>query len=298
MTTNNTGHCGYVAIIGHPNVGKSTLLNRLLGQKISITSRKPQTTRHRLLGIKTTGNDQVIYVDTPGFHQDRHNAMNRYLNRTARNSIEDVDVILWLLEALRWTKDDAYLLSTLARSSVPVMLAINKIDSLPDKQALLPYLQQVATYRHFLEVFPISARTSDNLVSLEQAIIQLLPLRPPDFPEDQLTDRSERFLVAELIREKLTRHLGAELPYCLTVQTDHFEDQADLTYIAATIWVERPSQKPIIIGKQGQRLKIIGQEARHDIETLLGKQVFLQVWVKLKRGWSDDERALRHLGYE
>jgi len=297
MTKDDELHCGYVAIIGRPNVGKSTLLNHLLGQKISITSAKPQTTRHRLLGIKTTDHYQIIYVDTPGLHQDHHNAMNRYLNRATASSLEGVNVIVWLVEALRWTAEDEYVLTTLATSTVPIILAVNKVDKIKDKSTLLPYLQEISTKRTVAEVFPISALTKNNLSELEHRLSQCLPLAVPLFPADQITDRSERFLVAELIREQLVRRLGAELPYRLTVQTEFFETSTDLIQISAIIWVERPGQKAMVIGKQGRMLKIIGQEARKGIETLLEQHVFLQLWVKVKAGWSDDERALRQLGY-
>jgi GTP-binding protein Era len=291
------GHSGYVALIGRPNVGKSTLLNHLLGQKLSITSRKPQTTRHRLLGIKTEGNTQIIYVDTPGLHQRQHNAMNRYLNRAATNSMEGVDVIVWLVEALQWTEEDTYVSKTLVQTEVPVILGVNKVDKVSDKTALLPYLQEVATKRDFSEIFPISAHNGQNLVELEAKIISLLPISTPLFPEDQITDRSERFLCAEIVREKLVRRLGAELPYRLTVQIEHFESRKDLTSISAMIWVERQGQKAIVIGKKGLMLKAVGEEARKDIESMLECKVFLQLWVKVKEGWCDNERALRQLGY-
>jgi len=293
----NEGHCGYAAIIGRPNVGKSTLLNHNLGKKISITSRKPQTTRHRLLGIKTDGNTQIIYVDTPGLHQRKYNAMNRYLNRAALSSMVGVDVIVWLVEALQWTEEDTFVLNTLAEISTPVILCVNKIDKIPDKNTLLPYLQKVATQYDFREILPISARKGHNLVELESKIIQLLPISIPLFPEKQITDRSERFLVAELIREKLVRRLGEELPYRLTVQIEHFSSEKNLTHISALIWVERQGQKTIVIGKKGKVLKAIGVEARLEMEALLECKVFLQLWVKVKQGWCDDERALQQLGY-
>ncbi len=293
----NEGHCGYAAIIGRPNVGKSTLLNHNLGKKISITSRKPQTTRHRLLGIKTDGNTQIIYVDTPGLHQRKYNAMNRYLNRAATSSMVGVDVIVWLVEALQWTEEDIFVLKTLAEISTPVILCVNKIDKIPDKNTLLPYLQKMATQYDFREIVPISARKGHNLLELESKIIQLLPISIPLFPEEQITDRSERFLVAELIREKLIRRLGEELPYRLTVQIEHFSSEKNLTHISALIWVERQGQKTIVIGKKGKLLKAIGVEARLDMEALLECKVFLQLWVKVKQGWCDDERALQQLGY-
>jgi GTP-binding protein Era len=292
------GHCGYVAIIGRPNVGKSTLLNHLLGQKLSITSRKPQTTRHRLLGIKTEGNSQIIYVDTPGLHQRQHNAMNRYLNRAATNSLEGVDIIVWLVDALQWTEEDNFVLNALANvGPVPVILGVNKIDKVSDKKALLPYLQEVASKRDFVEVFPISARTGKNLPELEAKITDLLPINTLLFPADQFTDRTERFLAAEFIREKLVRRLGAELPYRLTVEIEHFSSEKNLTHIGAIIWVERKGQKLIVIGKKGAMLKAVGEEARLDMERMLECKVFLQLWVKVKQGWCDDERVLRQLGY-
>lgn len=293
----NKGHSGYVAIIGRPNVGKSTLLNHLLGQKLSITSHKPQTTHHRLLGIKTDGNTQIIYVDTPGLHQHQRNAMNRYLNRAALNSTENVDIIVWLVEALRWTGEDNFVLKTLIQTSVPVILGVNKIDKVSNKNSLLPYLQEMASKYNFATIIPISARKGENLLELETKITELIPVSPLLFPEDQITDRSERFLAAELIREKLVRRLGAELPYRLTVQIEHFSSQKDLIHISALIWVERQGQKIIVIGNKGQVLKAVGEESRKDIEVMLECKVFLQLWVKVKQGWCDDERALRLLGY-
>ncbi len=293
----NEGYCGYVAIIGRPNVGKSTLLNHYLGQKISITSRKPQTTRHRLLGIKTKGNTQIIYVDTPGLHKRQHNAMNRYLNRAATSSIVGVDAIVWLVEALQWTEEDSFVLNTLANISSPIILGVNKIDKVSDKNALLPYLEKVATKLDFTDIVPISASKGHNLVELEAKIVQLLPVSIPLFPEDQITDRSERFLAAELIREKLVRRLGEELPYRITVQIEHFSNEKNLTHISALIWVERQGQKVIVIGKKGKGLKSVGIEARKDMELMLGCKVYLQLWVKVKQGWCDDERALHQLGY-
>ena len=291
--------CGYVAMIGRPNVGKSTLINHLIGQKLNITSRKPQTTRHRLLGIKTTEEAQFVYVDTPGIHQRQHNAMNRYLNRAATSTLAGVDIVIWLVEALQWTKEDGQVLSVLQSAErLPVILAVNKVDQLKDKQQLLPHLQELSTKHEFTAVFPISALRGENLEELEATILQHLPENDPFFPEDQLTDRSTRFLVAEIVREKLTRRLGAELPYRLTVQVDFYAEEKSITRISAVIWVERNSQKGIVIGKQGQGLKAVGEQAREDIEKFLDQKVFLQLWVKVKSGWSDDERALRQLGYD
>jgi len=289
----NKERCGYVAIIGRPNVGKSTLLNHLIGQKISITSHKPQTTRHRLLGIKTENECQIIYVDTPGIHLHKANAMNRYLNRAATSSIEGVDVVVWLVESLRWTKEDEFVLKTLSQYSVPVILCVNKIDQINDKNRLLPYLQDIASKYKFTDIFPISASKGQNLPELEQRLTDLLPTNIHVFPEDQLTDRNERFLAAEIIREKLLKRLNAEIPYRLTVEIESFTEK----HIGAIIWIERQTQKRIIIGTKGSILKAVGEMARKDIEIMLERKIFLELWVKVKQGWCDDERALQQLGY-
>jgi GTP-binding protein Era len=293
----NKQRCGYVAIIGRPNVGKSTLLNHLIGQKISITSHKPQTTRHRLLGIKTENECQIIYVDTPGIHQHQPNAMNRYLNRAATSSLEGVDVIVWLVESLRWIQEDEFVLKTLREYSAPVILCVNKVDQVTDKNRLLPYLQEMASKYEFNDIFPISARKGQNLAELEQKISELLPTNIHLFPEDQITDRNERFLAAEIIREKLVKRLNAEIPYHLTVEIESFTPQQNVTHIGAIIWIERQNQKSIIIGAKGNVLKTVGEMARKDIETMLERKVFLELWVKVKQGWCDDERALQQLGY-
>lgn len=297
MLNDENIHCGYVTLIGRPNVGKSTLLNQLLGQKISITSNKPQTTRHRLLGIKTINNHQIIYVDTPGIHLRQSHAMNRYLNQTATSSMEGVDLVVWLVEALRWTEEDDFVFQSVIKTPLPTILAINKVDKVKDKTTLLPYLQQVSTKHVFADIIPLSARQGDNLAALETKIIELLPLNSPLFPTSQITDRSERFLVSEIVREKLTRRLDAELPYRLTVQIEHFSSEAHLTHISAVIWVETEGQKAIVIGKKGQVLKKIGEIARQEIEILLENKVFLQLWVKVKTGWSNNEQLLQQLGY-
>jgi GTP-binding protein Era len=288
--------CGYVAIVGRPNVGKSTLLNGLLGQKLSITAPKPQTTRYRLLGVKTNENNQIIYVDTPGLHQNKRNALNRHLNRTAVASIQDVDVVLWLVEALQWREEDDYVKLILERCQRPVILGVNKIDKVKNKAELLPYLQEIALKRPLTDVFPLSAYHGDNLPELEAKIVNLLPENVFLFPRDQITDRSSRFFVSEIIREKLIRHLAAELPYRLTVEIEHFSTEKNLIHIGAMIWVEKSSQKAIVIGRQGQQLKVIGESARQDIEILLESKVFLQLWVKVKEKWSRSEQALQQLG--
>ena len=289
--------CGYIALIGRPNVGKSTLLNRILGQKISITSRRPQTTRHRVLGIKTRDSAQLIYVDTPGIHDYSGRAMNRHMNRTASSALLDVDVVVFLVDGSRWTADDELVLKKLETIDCPVMLAVNKIDLLANRDELLPRLQDLSGKRSFEQVIPISAAKGDNVTALEAAIETLLPLAPAMFPEDQVTDRSVRFLAAELVREKLFRKLGRELPYGLTVEIESFRSEPAITHIHALIWVERKSQKTIVIGRQGRVLKEVGMEARKDIEVLIDGKVNLKLWVKIKAGWADDERALRSLGY-
>ena len=290
-------HCGYIALVGRPNVGKSTLLNRILGQKISITSRRPQTTRHRVLGIKTRPGAQLIYVDTPGIHDYSGRAMNRHMNRTASSVLADVDVVVFLVDGLRWQPDDELVLQKLGQVRCPVILAVNKIDLLASRETLLPGLQALAEKYSFEQIIPISASKGDNVAALEAAIEELLPAAPPLFPEDQVTDRPVRFLAAELVREKLFRKLGRELPYGLAVEIEQFREEAGMSHIHALIWVERQSQKSIVIGKQGRMLKEIGQQARRDIEELVGGRVNLKLWVKVKEGWADDERALRSLGY-
>ena len=289
--------CGYIALVGRPNVGKSTLLNHILGQKISITSRRPQTTRHRVLGIKTRDTAQLIYVDTPGIHDYSGRAMNRHMNRTASSVLLDVDVVVFLVDCSKWTADDDLVLTKLDKLDCPVILAVNKIDLLANRDELLPRLQELSGKRSFEQVIPISAAKGDNVTALEAAIETLLPRAPAMFPDDQVTDRSVRFLAAELVREKLFRKLGRELPYGLTVEIESFRSESAITHIHALIWVERKSQKTIVIGKQGRVLKAVGMEARKDIEALIDGRVNLKLWVKIKEGWADDERALRSLGY-
>jgi len=293
----NDFRCGYIALVGRPNVGKSTLLNRILGQKISITSRRPQTTRHRVLGIKSQPTAQLIYVDTPGIHDFSGRAMNRHMNRTASSVLQDVDVVVFLVDGLHWTADDDLVLKKLGQITSPVILAVNKIDLLGNREELLPRLQTLSEKYRFLHIIPISAGKGDNVEELEAAIERLLPQAPPLFPEDQVTDRSVRFLAAELVREKLFRKLGKELPYGLTVEIEQFKSDTNITHIHALIWVERKSQKYIVIGKQGRMLKEVGIEARRDIEALIDGKVNLKLWVKVKEGWADDERALHSLGY-
>ena len=295
--TNETFRCGYVALVGRPNVGKSTLMNHLLGQKLSITSRKPQTTRHRIIGIKTTEQAQIVYVDTPGIHLQAKKAMNRFMNRAASSAIDDVHVVVFVVEALKWTDEDEMVLSALKGITAPVILAVNKVDRLKQKEELLPFLHTLHEKLNFSEVVPISAKSGTNLPQLETEIIRHLDISEPYYPEDQLTDRSSRFLAAEIVREKLMRNLGQELPYATTVEIEKFEELDRLNRIHALIWVERDNQKSIVIGEKGERLKKVGQQARLDMQKLFDKKVHLELWVKVKAGWSDDERALSSLGY-
>ena len=289
--------CGYVALIGRPNVGKSTLMNYVLGQKISITSHRPQTTRHRILGIKTTDDAQLVYVDTPGIHDNENKAMNRYMNRTAGASFKDVDVIVLLVEAMRWTDEDELVIKRLQNVSTPVVLAVNKIDLMKKKEDLLPFIEKIKNKYNFSDIIPVSAIKGDNTEGFEKILTAYLPPSEAFYSEDQITDRSSRFMAAEIIREKLTRNLTQELPYNLTVEIEKFTQDGKLIDIAAVIWVERDNQKAIIIGKQGSKLKEMGTKARIDMEKLFDNKVFLQLWVKVKSGWSDDERALNSLGY-
>lgn len=297
MNKKSNYRCGYVGLIGRPNVGKSTLLNHMIGQKISITSHKPQTTRHRILGIKTTDEVQFVFVDTPGIHQGGKHAMSRYLNRAASSTLSDVNVVVFLIEAVSFTDEDAQVLEKLKTVDVPVILAINKVDRLTDKERLLPFIAEVSQKMDFAAVLPVSALKNINLEEIEQVIAKHLPESEPFFDEDQITDRSVRFLAAEIIREKLTRSLHQELPYNLTVEIEQYKPDKDQTLIHAVIWVERENQKGIVIGNKGERLKEIGKQARLDIVKLIDHRVHLELWVKVKAGWSDDERALHSLGY-
>lgn len=289
--------CGYVALVGRPNVGKSTLLNGLLGQKLSITSHRPQTTRHRILGINSLEHAQVIYVDTPGMHQGSRKALNRAINRTAADTLHAVDVVAFVVEAKRWTDEDRWILDKLRDLDVPVVLVVNKVDSLEEKAELLPIIQALSALHDFADIVPLSALRRDNLDSFESCVIKYLPQQAAIYPDDQLTDRSERFLAAERVREKLFRKLGQEVPYGVTVEIEQFKQEGNLRRIHALILVERDSQKAIVVGKGGSRLKEVGTEARIELEKLFDGKVFLQLWVKVKEGWADDERALRSLGY-
>jgi len=298
MMSEENFRCGYVAIIGRPNMGKSTLLNHMLGLKLSITSRKPQTTRHQIMGVKTVEKGQIIFVDTPGIHSGGSKAINRYMNRAASSVIHDVDVVLFLVQSLKWTDEDELVLNKLKDVDAPVILLVNKVDQVADKDQLLPYLQKISKKYDFKNILPISAMKGDNLPQLEDYLLELLPQGPAVFEEDQFTDRSTRFLVAEIIREKLVRELGNELPYQTTVEIERYKDEEKITRIHALILVETKGQKVIVIGEKGAKLKSIGTNARKDIEALINRKVFLQLWVKVKSGWSDSETSLKNLGYD
>lgn len=291
---------GFVTVIGRPNVGKSTLINHLVGQKVSITARKPQTTRHRILGIHTYNGVQAIYVDTPGLHTGVKKALNKQLNRTALSSLNDIDVVLFMVEGTKWVSDDHWILDKLVGIKTPVILVINKVDVVSEKNSLMPHIQKLAGRYDFADIVPISAINGDNVKALDKVVAKYLPNGEHFFPDDQITDRSERFFVAEIIREKLIRNLGDEIPHSLAIALDKFEEREDkkIRDIAAVIWVEREGQKKIVIGKDGAVLKKIGTTARKELEDYFEQKVFLQLWVKVKRGWSDDERAIQTLGYK
>ncbi len=293
---NPDSRCGFVAIVGRPNVGKSTLLNHILGQKLSITSRKPQTTRHQVLGIKTEGDVQAIYVDTPGMHEEEPRAINRYMNKAATSALVDVDVVVFVVDQLNWTTADEMVLEKLARLKCPVILAINKVDKLEKRELMLPHLESLAAKRDFAEIIPLSALRETNLEPLEEAVGRFLPQSVHFYPDDQITDRSQRFMASEMVREKITRQLGAELPYSVAVEIEEFKQQGKTLHISALILVERDGQRKIIIGDKGARLRQIGQEARIDMERMFDTKVMLKLWVKVKRGWADSDRALKSLG--
>ncbi|RUO34737.1 GTPase Era [Aliidiomarina soli] len=289
---------GFVAIVGRPNVGKSTLLNQILKQKISITSKKAQTTRHRILGIETEGQDQVVYVDTPGLHSDEKKAINRLMNRAASSSIGDVDLVLFVVEATTWGEEDEMVLQKIRRSQRPVVLILNKIDQLKDKSSLLPHIQMLSEKHPFADILPMIARSGEHIPVLKKIVKGFLQEGVHMFPDDYVTDRSVRFMAAEAVREKLMRLTGDELPYSTTVEVEKYEThESGTTHIHALILVERDSQKRMVIGQGGSKLKEVGQQARRDIEKLIGGKVHLNLWVKVKSGWADDERALRSLGY-
>jgi len=297
MTDLPPHRAGHVAVIGRPNVGKSTLVNALVGFKISITSNRPQTTRHRLLGIATFPHGQLLLVDTPGLHREQKRAMNRMMNRAARGALEGVDAAVLVIEAGRWDDEDTLAFEALQAAGVPVVLAVNQVDRIKDKTKLLPFLADVAKEREFAAVHPISALKRKGLEDLVNSLLPLVPEQPALYAEDEITDKSQRFLAGELVREQLMRQLGAELPYATTVEIEQFAVDGKMLRIGAVIWVERDGQKAIVIGKGGERLREIGTRSRQQMERLFDSKVFLETWVRVREGWSDDEAALRTLGY-
>lgn len=315
FSPNNNAHMadgfktGYVAIVGRPNVGKSTLMNHLLGQKLSITSRKPQTTRHRIHGILSNDEMQAVFVDTPGIHRNEVRAINERMNKAAVSALVDVDLVLFVVDSDQWRDDDLLTLQKLGDTNLTVVLVINKADTLKDKGSVLPLIETFSDSFDFANIVPVSALKNQNLDRLQEVIASHLPIADPIYDTEQITDRSERFLASEIIREKIMRSAGDEVPYDLTVQIDGFKDEAAhidpktgrprkaCTFIDATIYVERSGQKAIVIGDKGQRIKQVGMDARKDMEQLFDKKIMLTLWVKVKRGWSDDERALTSLGY-
>jgi len=292
-------HCGFIAIVGRPNVGKSTLLNHILGQKISITSRKPQTTRHRIMGVETEGDYQAIYVDTPGLHIEEKRAINRLMNRAANSSLSDVNLVFFLVDGTHWTEDDEMVLNKLKKTDFPVVLCVNKVDNVQDRTDVMQHMMEVSKKMDFIDVVPISAKQGKNIDVLRKHVREHLPKATHHFPEEYVTDRSQRFMASEIIREKLMRFTGDELPYSVTVEIERFDYNPDNDgfHINALILVERTGQKKMVIGKAGEKIKTIGREARIDMEELFGRKVYLETWVKVKSGWADDERALRSLGY-
>lgn len=298
MTDEHPFHAGLVAVVGRPNVGKSTLINALVGYKVSIVSDRPQTTRHRILGIHTEEAGQIVFVDTPGLHGDQKRAINRYMNRAARGALSEVQLAALVIEAGQWREaDEAAFQVLLEEPDLPRILIINKVDKIADKGELLPFIAKVSEGRGFAEVFPVSARRNSGLADLRRSLIRLLPESEPLYGEDEVTDRSERFLAAELVREQVMRQLGAEVPYATTVTIDKFADEGKMLRIAATVHVEREGQKAIVIGAGGERMRSIGQGARIAMEKQFGRKVFLQLWCKVREAWSDDEAALRGFGY-
>ncbi|TOY91974.1 GTPase Era [Vibrio fluvialis] len=292
-------HCGFVAIVGRPNVGKSTLLNNILGQKISITSRKPQTTRHRIMGVDTDGDYQAIYVDTPGLHIEEKRAINRLMNRAASSSLSDVNLVFFVVEGTHWTADDEMVLNKLKNANFPVVLCVNKVDNVKDRNDVMLHMMELSNKMGFVDVVPISAKLGKNVGVLRKHVRDHLPKAVHHFPEEYVTDRSQRFMASEIIREKLMRFTGEELPYSVTVEIERFDynPETDGFHINALILVERIGQKKMVIGNKGEKIKTIGTQARLDMEELFGRKVYLETWVKVKSGWADDERALRSLGY-
>ena len=296
-TTEHDHRCGFVTVIGRPNVGKSTLVNRIVGHKFTITSNRPQTTRHRILGIVTGDTSQIVFVDTPGIHRGHTRALNRYMNRVASRALIGVDLIIMVVEVSGWIRDDDHVLERIGAEDVPVILVLNKIDRLKHRETMLPVLGDTAGRYDFAATVPVCAHTGENLDRLLTVVEAHMPIGPPVFPKGHFTDRSEAFLAAEIVREKLIRRLGQELPHRLTVEIERFVNQEDRTLVNVLVWVERKQHKAIVIGKDGRRLKEAGSAARRDIARMVGRSIHLEIWVKVREGWSDDERALRGLGF-
>ena len=296
---NKQTYCGFIAVIGRPNVGKSTLVNKIIGEKISITSSKPQTTRDRILGIKTNPKDniQMVFVDTPGIHSKKINILNKYMNLTAKKALIDVDIILFLVEELRWKEEDSWILSLLEKIKAPVILVINKIDLIKNKDLLLPYIEKISKKFKFKEVLLISCKKKKSIEKLEKALVPYIPESQYFFGEKQITDKTEQFLLAEILREKLTRFLGKELPYAVAVEIGSLEKKSNIVLIDTIIWVERKGQKKIIIGKSGEKIKLIAQHARIDMEKKLKQKVHLSVWVKVRSNWSNNLQMLKNFGF-
>lgn len=291
-------YCGYIALVGRPNVGKSTLMNRLLQQKISITSRKPQTTRHRVLGIHTNKQHQLIYVDTPGIHQHERQAMNQMMNQTAKKVLDDVDVIVMIVDSEHWKVEDEYILTLINQVNIPVVLVLNKIDRIKDKDRLLPLIKIMQEKHPFEAIIPVSARTGLQVEELQHHLKKLIPVNPHFFDEDQVTDRSTKFICSEIMREKVFRFCGQELPYSTSVEIESFQENDKLITMHALIIVDKESHKRMLIGNKGEKMKEMATQARFDMQRLLDKKVMLKCWVKVKSGWADNIRMLKNLGYD
>lgn len=290
-------HSGYAVLAGRPNVGKSTLLNRLLGQKVAITSHKPQTTRHRISGIRSEDDGQIVFVDTPGIHDRGDKAMNFYLNRTAHSALQDVDMVVFVVQAMAWTEEDERVLKAIEKTGVPTIAAVNKVDLISKKEELLPFMQELAARHDFVEMIPVSANDGDNIDALAETVMKRLPPGEPIFPDDQISDRSERFFAAELLREQLIRRYHQELPYAVTVEIEQFEEQDGRYNIGAVIWVERDSQRVILLGKGGLAMKETATAARKAMNDFFQTRVHLEVWIKVKKSWSSDQASMVKLGY-
>jgi GTP-binding protein Era len=292
-----TYRSGYAVLVGRPNVGKSTLLNRLLGQKLAITSHKPQTTRHRLLGVLSLDQGQIVFVDTPGIHARGGKAMSHYLNRAARAALQDVDLAVFVVQAMVWTDEDQRALDALRQAGVPVLAVVNKVDLVEPKEQLLPFIEELAGRHEFVDLIPLSARDGSNTDALVAAVLARLPAGEAIFPTDQITDRSERFFAAELLREQLTRRYHGELPYAVTVEIERFEEQGGLYLIGAVVWVERENQRAILLGKGGEAMKQTATAARKAMQSFFQTRVHLEVWIKVRKSWSSDDASLTRLGY-